>query len=154
MLNIRYESYFKIALGLTKVKNIFSGKIKALVILFFIAINLLISMLNIELLLKITIVVSFLLVALVFAISSKKVLQKNSRIVAKLLSRKFSESIYSEKSIEIIGDEVVHKGKNASSSTKLCDIKEIIVDKNITAIISSYDEICAFVPLSAFADDT
>ncbi|MDV8110403.1 hypothetical protein R3379_14795 [Bacillus sp. BAU-SS-2023] len=149
-----YESYFKIALGLTKGKNIFSVKLKALAILFFVLLNLLISMLNIKLLLKISIVVSLLLVALLFAISSKKVLQKNSRIVSKLLSRKFSKSIYSEKSTEIIGDEVVQKGKDSSFSTKLCDIKEIIVDKNIIALISSYDEICAFVPLRVFADDT
>ncbi|MCU9816731.1 hypothetical protein [Paraclostridium sp. AKS73] len=107
-----------------------------------------------KLLLKISIVVSLLLVALLFAISSKKVLQKNSRIVSKFLSKKFPELIYSEKSTEIIGNEVVQKVKNSTSSTKLCDIKEIIVDKNIIALISSYDEICAFVPLRVFADDT
>lgn len=149
-----YESYFKIALGLTKGKNIFSVKLKAFVILFFVVLNWLISMLNMKLLLKISIVVSLLLVALLFAISSKKVLQKNSRIVSKFLSKKFPELIYSEKSTEIIGDEVVQKVKNSTSSTKLSDIKEIIVDKNIIALISSYDEICAFVPLRVFADDT
>ncbi|MGL5314334.1 MAG: hypothetical protein ACRC92_13880, partial [Peptostreptococcaceae bacterium] len=84
-------------------------------------------------------------------ITSKSILLKNTKLIATLYSKKFPKQIYEEKIIEIKDDEVIYTSSKSSYTTKLSDIKEVIEDKNIIALISNYDKLCAFVPIDVFS---
>lgn len=145
-----YESYLKVAFSLIKEKNFLNGKLKFALVLFYIGVNMLIYILGVSILTKVSLVIGAILLILIFAITSKGVLIKNTKLISRLYSKKFAKQIYDEKTIEIKNDEVIYNSSKYSYTTKLSDIKEVVEDKNIIALISTYNKLCAFVPISVF----
>ena len=145
-----YESYLKVAVGLLKQKSFLTGKMKLALILFYIGMNMLIGVLEIGILTKISIILGAILLILIFAVTSKSVLLKNTKLIATLYTKKFEKQIYEEKTIEVKNDEVIYTSSKSRFTTKLSDIKEVVEDKNIIALISTYNNLCAFVPISVF----
>lgn len=137
-------------MGLLKEKSFLTGKIKLALIIFYIAMNTLISILGIDILTKISMILGAILLILIFAVTSKSVLLKNTKLIAKLFTKKFEKQIYEEKTIEVKNDEVIYTSSKSRSTTKLSDIKEVVEDKNIIALISNYNKLCAFIPISVF----
>lgn len=148
-----YESYLKVVLSLEKEKSILNWKMKILIIVFYIGFNMIIDSLDIQLLLNISMVFGAILIILAFAISSTKVRLKNAKLIAKIVLKKLTKTIYDEKIIEVKNDEVIYTVGGSYYTTKLYDIKEIVIDKNIIALVSYYDKLCAAVPNSVFNDE-
>ncbi|MGL5315249.1 MAG: hypothetical protein ACRC92_18480, partial [Peptostreptococcaceae bacterium] len=77
-----YESYLKVAIGLLKEKSFLTGKIKIALILLYVGINMLIYILGISILTKISLIIGAMLLILLFAITSKSILLKNTKLIA------------------------------------------------------------------------